>query len=468
MSNPHVLVPEAGAPGGDLPGAPEDAALRGSLAPLRSSTGIALIAATVLASGVASYDAYVVNVAVPAISRHFGASVTAIQWTLTSYLLAVAALLLVAGALADRFGRRRVLGIGLCVMIVSSILCASASSIDALIAARAVQGIGAALVVPTSLALLNGTLRESDRARGIGVWAGISTLATTVGPYAGGWLVDHASWRWVFLLNVPLILLALVALHRVPETSGTRRSLSLDVAGALLASLGLGGLIYALTDGAGSGWTSARILIAFIVGGLALVALLPVERRRREPMLRLSLFSSRQFDAINAATVLFYGALSAAGYLIVIQLELKLGYTATQAGAALIPSTVVFLFLAPFSGALVQRIGPRWLMVAGILLVAVSQVWFAEVGPGSGLPGDDPSRVAGARGGARPRGDAADRRRARRRRRRRPRRGVGDQRRRLPRRRRDRDRPGAVADRRERRRHPRRTRSHTGTRPRCS
>src|SRR3954467_6811512 len=151
-----------------------------SLVPLRSATGAAVVAATVFASGVASYDAYVVNVAVPAISRHFNAGVAAIQWTLTSYLLAVAALLLIAGALADRFGRRRVLVIGLCVMGVASVLCAIASSIDALIAARAVQGIGAALVVPTSLALLNGTLQVPDRARAIGVWAGLSTLATTV------------------------------------------------------------------------------------------------------------------------------------------------------------------------------------------------------------------------------------------------------------------------------------------------
>lgn len=355
----------------------------GSLVALRSRTGIALIAATVLASGVASYDAYVVNVAVPAIDHRFGASVAAIQWTLTTYLLAVAALLLVAGALADRFGRRLVLSVGVGVMFVGSILCAAAPSIDALIAARAVQGIGAALVVPTSLALLNGTLRVSDRPRGIGVWAGLSTLATTLGPYAGGWLIDHASWRWVFLLNLPLIVLALLALRRVPEGNGERRALSLDALGALLAVLGLGGLIYALTEGAAAGWTSARILIAFTVGGASLVALVPAERRRRAPMLRLSLFASRQFDAINVATVLFYGALAAAGYLIVVEFELRLGYTATQAGAALIPVTIVFLVLAPFSGALVSRIGPRWPMVAGILLVGVSQVWLAQLHPGS-------------------------------------------------------------------------------------
>jgi EmrB/QacA subfamily drug resistance transporter len=363
---------------------PAEAPAGSSLVPLRSPTGAALIAATVLASGVASYDAFVVNVAVPAIGRRFDAGVAAIQWTLTSYLLAVAALLLISGALADRFGRRRVLAIGLCVMGVASVLCAIASSIETLIAARAVQGIGAALVVPTSLALLNGTLEVRDRARGIGVWAGLSTLATTAGPFAGGWLVDHASWRWVFLLNLPLIVLALVALRRVPETSGERRPLSLDATGALLAVLGLGGVINALTDGAGAGWTSPRILIAFLVGGLSLVALVPVERHRRAPMLRLSLFASRQFDAINVVTVLFYGALTAAGYLIVVQLQLHLGYSATQAGAALIPVTLVFLVLAPLSGTLVTRIGPRRPMVAGILLVGVSQVWLARLHPDSG------------------------------------------------------------------------------------
>jgi EmrB/QacA subfamily drug resistance transporter len=347
--------------------------------PIWSQTGASLLAATVLASGVASYDAYVVNVAVPAIGRQFDASVAAIQWTLTSYLLSLAALLLLAGALADRFGRRRVLVIGLWLMLVSSVLCATAPSVKALIAARVVQGVGAALVTPVSLALLNGTLRASDRARGIGIWAGVSTLAIALGPYAGGWLVDHKSWRWVFLLNAPLILCALGALRRVPETSSERRALSLDVLGALLAIIGLGSVIYALTAGAESGWGRTPTLVALAVGGLALTSLVPTERRRRAPMLKLSLFASRQFDAINITTVLFYGALTAANYLIVIELELRLGYTATQAGAALIPVTLVFLFLAPISGAIASRVGPRRPMVAGILLVAASQLWLAQL-----------------------------------------------------------------------------------------
>jgi MFS family permease len=194
-----------------------------TLVALRSRAGAAVIATTVLASMVGFLDASVVNVAVPAIQRDLGASVSAVQWTLTGYLVAVAALLLLSGALADRFGRGRVLAAGLGVMLVASVLCAVAPSVGTLIAARVVQGAGAALVVPSSLALLNGTLRVDDRARGIGIWAGLATIGTTVGPYAGGWMVDHVSWRAVFLLNLPLIVAGLAVLRHVPEPGGAQR-----------------------------------------------------------------------------------------------------------------------------------------------------------------------------------------------------------------------------------------------------
>lgn len=361
---------------------PVDPAAPGTLIPLAGRAGAALIATTVLASMVGFLDASVVNVAVPAIERDLGASVSAVQWTLTGYLVTVAALLLLSGALADRFGRRRTLAAGLLVMFVASILCAVAPSVGTLIAARVVQGAGAALVVPSSLALLNGTLAVDDRAKGIGVWAGLATVGTTVGPYAGGWLIDHASWRTVFLLNLPLIAAALAVLWHVPERTTRRRALSLDVPGATLAVVGLGALIYALNSGPSSGWLSPAILAGVVVGAAALAALVPVERRRTAPMLRLGLFRSRQFDAINLTTLLFYGALGASGYLVVVQCQLGLGYSATQAGAALIPESVVFAVIAPFSGRLVARLGPRWLMVAGMIAVAAGLAWLAQVQPG--------------------------------------------------------------------------------------
>src|SRR3954452_9607904 len=350
--------------------------------PLRSHVGYALIAATVLASMVGFLDANVVNVAVPAIGRDLGAGVAGLQWALTGYLLTVASLLLLSGALADHFGRRRILIIGLLAMLVSSVLCAVAPTIGVLVAARVLQGAGAAMVVPTSLALLNGTLRVGDRARGIGLWAGLATIGSTVGPYAGGWLVDHAGWRWIFLLNIPLILLGLLALKWVPESDDEPRPLSVDVTGALLAVVGIGGVIFALTRGAASGWADPAVLIAGIAGVVALAALVPAERRGEGTMVRLSLFTSRQFDAINVTTVLFYGALAAGGYLLVLQCQLVLGYTASQAGAVAIPNSLLFLALSPVAGSLVARFGPRWLMAAGIVLVGCGFAWLSGVRPG--------------------------------------------------------------------------------------
>ncbi len=349
---------------------------------LRSRTGAALIAATVLASGSGSLDASASQVAVPAIGRGLHAGVAGVQWTLTGYLLAVAALLLLSGALADRFGRRRLVTVGLCTMLVAEVCCALAPSIGVLIGARIVQGIGGAMVVPSSLAMLNGTLRPSDRARGIGLWAGLETLAISVGPYASGWLVDHVTWRAVYLLSAPLILIGLVVLRKVPEVTSERRGGSVDAVGGTLAVLGLGAVVYALTAGPEAGRLAARVIVSAVVGVGSLMTLVVVEGRRRAPMLRLSMFASRQFDAINVGTFVLYGALSAAAYLVFLQCELHLGYSAAQAGAALIPETVMFLVLAPISGGLVSRFGPRWLMVAGIVLVAAGLVWVSAAHAG--------------------------------------------------------------------------------------
>ena len=348
-----------------------------SVFPLRSSTGVALVAGTVLASTVGFLNAYMINVAVPAIGRDLDADVSAIQWVLTGYLVTVAALLLVAGALADHFGRRRILVVGLFIMLVAALGCAAAPNAAVLVVARLVQGVGGALVVPSSLAMLNGALIPVDRARGIGIWAGLSTLGATVGPYAGGWLVDHGSWRYIFLLNLPLVLAAYWALRSVPEVDRSRRPLSLDVPGALLAVVGLGAVIYAMTAGPASGWGSVPVVTSAVVGVVCLVALVPVERRQRQPIVALALFRIRQFSAINAATLLFYGALAAASYLVVLQCELQLGYSATAAGAALIPESVVFLLVSPLVGGLVARVGIRWPMAAGILLTAAAFAWLS-------------------------------------------------------------------------------------------
>jgi EmrB/QacA subfamily drug resistance transporter len=349
---------------------------------VRGRTGALLVAATVLASMVGFIDAYMVNVAIPAIGRDLGTGVSGLQWILTGYLVTVASLLLLAGALADHFGWRRLLMVGLVVMLIASLCCAAAPNTAALIVARVVQGAGGAMVVPSSLALLNGTLRPADRAKGIGVWAGLSTLGTTLGPYGGGWLVDHGSWRYVFLLNVPLIAAALWVLRDVPEVSRARRELSVDLLGALLTVVGLGGVIYALTAGPAAGWGSVKVLVPGAVGVVCLAVLVPVEQRRAAPMLRTALFRIRQFVAINAATILFYGALSAASYLVVLQCQLRLGYSATEAGAALIPESAVFLLVSPLAGGLVARVGVRWPMTIGILIVAGGFAWLSAASPG--------------------------------------------------------------------------------------
>lgn len=349
---------------------------------LRTRAGAALLAATVLASMVGFLDAYMINVAIPAIGRDLEAGVSTLQWVLTGYLITVASLLLLAGAAADHFGRKQVLVAGLLVMLVGSVFCAAAPNATALIAGRVIQGVGGAMVVPSGLALLNGTLRQQDRARAIGLWAGISTISTTIGPYAGGWLVDHASWRWMLLLNVPVIAAALLVLRLVPAQASQGRPLSLDGVGALLAVVGLGGVVYALTAGPGSGWLAPSVVIAGLLGLGGLAALVPVERRRREPMLRLSLFRSGAFNAINLATLLFYGALAAGGYLVVLQCQLGLGYSATAAGAALIPESVVFLLVSPVVGALVARVGTRWPMSIGIVVVALGFGWLSTARPG--------------------------------------------------------------------------------------
>ena len=381
----HRTPTRAGSP---VPEEPDHRAL----VRLRSGAGVALVTGTVLASMVALFDSVAVNITVPAIGRDLDADVSGVQWVVTGYLLTVASLLLFSGVLIDHFGPRPVLITGLVVLLAASMLCAVVRITGELIAARLLQGVGAALVVPSSVALLNGTLRVADRARGLGVWAGLSTLGLTVGPYAGGWLADHASWRYVFLFNLPVILPTLWVLRHVPAVGSSGGRLTVDVPGVLLTVGGLGGITYALTAAPAAGWLSATVLAPGVLGLVCLAALAPVERRGHSPMLHLSLFRSRQFNAVNVTTIVLFGALAAAAYLLGLQCQLQLGYSAAAAGAVLIPVSAVFLALSPVVGGLVARFGPRRPVLAGLLAITAALLWLSRLAPGDGyaqaiLPG---------------------------------------------------------------------------------
>ncbi len=354
--------------------------------PLRYGTARArgVLLASILGSGVVFLDATAVNVALPALQADLGGGLATLQWTIDAYLLTLSALLLIGGALGDRYGRRRVFMLGLVWFGVASIACGLAPSAATLIAARAVQGAGGALLAPGSLALLRGAFDERDQPRAISAWAALSGVTTAVGPAVGGWLVERASWRAVFFLGVPVIALALFAAMRSLERDAPDGAAQgpLDVAGALLAALGLGGCVYALIEAPARGLSSPAVLVAAIAGPLALAAFLAVESRARAPMLPLSLFRSRPFSAANVTTLAVYFALGGATFLLVLQLQRVLKLSPLQAGLALLPLTIALLTLSPLAGKLAAQRGPRLLMTLGPLAAAAGQFMLAGIGAG--------------------------------------------------------------------------------------
>jgi EmrB/QacA subfamily drug resistance transporter len=342
-----------------------------------------VILAAILGSGVAFLDSTVVNVALPHIGDDLGGGLSGLQWTLDSYLLTLSALLLLGGALGDEYGRRRMFVIGLVWFTVASVLCGLAPSIGALIAARALQGVGGALLVPGSLALITASFRSEDHGSAIGAWSGLTGVATSIGPFLGGWLVDAVSWRLVFLINVPLAALALwVTMLHVPESHDPQAGKRPDFAGAIAATLGLTGVVFALIQGPAHGW-SPFVILAGLVGLAALVAFPFIEMRVASPLVPLGIFRSRQFSGANATTFVVYAALGVALFLVVVELQTVLGYSALAAGAATIPITVLMLLLSPRAGRLSQRIGPRIPMTIGPLVVAAGLVLLAGIGPGT-------------------------------------------------------------------------------------
>jgi EmrB/QacA subfamily drug resistance transporter len=347
-----------------------------------SGPGRWLLAVAVAGSGMAFLDGTVVNVALPDIGRDLGASTSALQWILNGYLLTLASLILLGGSLGDRYGRRRVFVLGIWLFTAASLLCAIAPNTELLIFARLVQGIGGALLTPGSLALIEASFRPGDRARAIGAWSGLGGVAGALGPLVGGYLIGAISWRAIFLINLPIgIFVAWAATKHVPESRDPMSAGRLDLGGAVLAALGLGGTTYALIEAPGQG-ASAAVLVTAVGGVIALVAFFVGERRSPNPMLPLEIFRSRQFSAANGVTFVVYAALGGVFFLLVSFLQISLGYTPIEAGAASLPVTLLMLLFSARSGALAQRIGARLPLTIGPLVIALGLLWMAQIEPG--------------------------------------------------------------------------------------
>ncbi|MFI6486816.1 MFS transporter [Streptomyces sp. NPDC050564] len=337
-----------------------------------------ILLTTVLGSSMAMLDSTVVNVALPTIGRDLNASLAALQWTVNAYMLTLAGLILLGGSLGDRFGRRKVFVLGVVWFAAASLLCGLAPNVGVLIAARALQGIGGALLTPGSLALIQASFHPDDRARAVGLWSGFGGVGAAVGPFLGGWLVDGPGWRWVFLLNIPVALVcAPIALRHVPESSDERTHHGFDVLGAALGALALALVTYALIE-ARSG--SVVVVVTAVAGVAAGVAFVYVERRRADPMMPLDIFASRQFTAVNLVTLCVYAAFGGFFFLTALQLQVVAGYSALQAGMALLPTTVLMLLFSARSGELAQRIGPRIPLTVGPLLCAAAMLLMLRVG----------------------------------------------------------------------------------------
>jgi EmrB/QacA subfamily drug resistance transporter len=327
-------------------------------------------------------DGTVVNVALPDIGRDFDASTSALQWILNGYLLTLASLILLGGSLGDRYGRRRVFVLGVGLFTVASLLCAVSPSVQFLIGARLLQGVGGALLTPGSLAIIEASFRPGDRARAIGAWSGLGGVATALGPLLGGYLIGAISWRAIFVINLPIgILVALAATRHVPESSDPMATGRIDLRGAALAALGLAGTTYALIEAPVKG-ASAAILVTAVGGVLALVAFFAGERSSANPMLPLEIFRSRQFSAANGVTFVVYAALGGFFFLLVSFLQISMGYTPIEAGAASLPVTFLMLLFSARAGALAQRIGARLPLTVGPLVIALGLLWMTQIDPG--------------------------------------------------------------------------------------
>lgn len=338
----------------------------------KRQAGIWILAATIAGSSMAFIDGTVVNVALPALQTHLNATATDVQWVVESYALFLSALLLVGGSLGDRYGRRRIYAMGIVLFAAASAWCGLSPNVNSLILARALQGIGGALLVPGSLAIISTSFSEEERGRAIGTWSGFSAITAAIGPVIGGWLIEHVSWRAAFFINLPIAALVLVLLYRhVPESRNEHGQVGLDWLGAFLATTGLGSLVYGLIESSNLGFQHLRVLFSLIAGVLILVTFVIVETRVSNPMLPLKLFRSRNFSGANLLTLFLYAALGGALFFLPLNLIQVQGYSATAAGATFLPFTLIMFSLSRWSGGLVDRYGARIPLIVGPIIAGI-------------------------------------------------------------------------------------------------
>jgi EmrB/QacA subfamily drug resistance transporter len=344
----------------------------------QKAVGRWVLVATIIGSAMAFIDGTAVNVALPVIQRELNATAASVQWVVQAYALMLAALILVGGSLEDRYGRRLGFMAGVALFTAASIACGLAPSLPTLIAARVIQGIGGALLVPGSLAIISATFPEETRGRAIGTWSGATAIMNAIGPVIGGWLIAHLSWRWVFFMNVPLAVLVLgVSALRVPESRDDSASGRIDVPGAVFVTVGLGALVYGLTEAPGRSWSDPLVLGALVAAVASLAAFIVTERRSPAPMMPLGLFRSPVFSGTNLLTFLLYAALGGALYFVPFNLLQVQGYGTTAAGAALLPMILIMFLLSRPAGGLIQRFGARLPLVVGPAIAALGFALFA-------------------------------------------------------------------------------------------
>jgi EmrB/QacA subfamily drug resistance transporter len=348
--------------------------------PCAATSGPWILAATIVGSGMAFIDGTVTNVALPAVQQELGATAIDAQWIVESYSLLLAALILVGGSLGDHYGRRRIYALGVALFALASVACALAMSPGQLIAARVVQGIGGALLVPGSLAIISASFEGERRGKAIGTWSGFSGITAALGPIFGGYLVEHVSWRAAFLINVPLALVVLFIVFRHVPESRDPDARKLDLPGAFLATLGLGGIVYGLIESSNRGFGDPLVVGALVLGVVGLVVFVFVERRSNEPMMPLSLFKSRNFSGANLLTLFLYAGLGGSLYFLPFVLIQVHGYSATAAGAAFLPFIIITFLLSRWAGGLVTRYGAKLPLMIGPTIAAAGFLLFALPG----------------------------------------------------------------------------------------